>query len=83
MKAKIVRIGNSQGVRIPKPLLDEAGLEGEVELRLVESGIVIERASAARVGWEEAARSVRERGEDGLVDGPTPTEFDEEGWVWE
>ncbi|MEJ2218958.1 MAG: AbrB/MazE/SpoVT family DNA-binding domain-containing protein [Gemmatimonadota bacterium] len=83
MKAKIVRIGNSQGVRIPKPLLDEAGLEGEVELRLVESGIVIERASAARTGWEQAARSVRERGEDGLVDVPTPTQFDEEGWVWE
>jgi antitoxin MazE len=83
VKAKIVRIGNSQGVRIPKPLLDEAGLEGEVELRLVESGIVIERASRARAGWEEAARSVRERGDDGLVDEPTPTQFDEEGWVWE
>ncbi len=31
MKAKIVRIGNSQGVRIPTPLLEETGLEGDVE----------------------------------------------------
>ena len=45
MKTKIVRIGNSQGVRIPKPLLEQAGLEGEVELRITASGIVIESAS--------------------------------------
>ena len=42
MKTKIVRIGNSRGIRIPKPLLEQAGLEGEVRLRVVESGIVIE-----------------------------------------
>lgn len=83
MKTKIVRIGNSQGVRIPKPLLEQAGLEGEVRLRVVESGIVIESRSTARDGWADAAKRVRERGEDGLLDEWAPTRFDEEEWSWE
>jgi len=83
MKTKIVRIGNSRGVRIPKPLLEQAGLENEVLLRVVEEGIVIEAADQPRAGWGEAARVLRERGEDGLLDDVVPTDFDETEWVWE
>ena len=83
MKTKIVRIGNSRGVRIPKPLLEQAGLEDEVELRLVDSGIVIESTTRPRVGWSDAARTLHERGEDGLLDEPTATEFDEAEWMWD
>jgi antitoxin MazE len=36
-----VQIGNSQGVRIPKPLLEEAGLAGDVELHAEDGRIVI------------------------------------------
>lgn len=82
MRTRLVRIGNSRGVRIPKLLLEQAGLEDEVELRVVEHGIVIESVRAPRAGWEEAARLVRERGEDGLLDEPTPTRFDETEWEW-
>ena len=45
MKTKIIRIGNSQGVRIPKPLLDEAGLGDEVELRITDRGLALERVA--------------------------------------
>ena len=83
MKTKIIRIGNSRGVRIPKPLLEQAGLENEVLLRVVEEGIVIEAADQPRTGWGEAARVLRERGEDGLLDDVVPTDFDETEWVWE
>lgn len=83
MKTKIVRIGNSQGIRIPKPLLEQAGLESDVRLRLVESGLIIEAMESARAGWADAARILHERGDDGLLDEFTPTEFDEEGWTWE
>lgn len=82
MKTKIVRIGNSQGVRIPKPLLEQAGLEGEVRLRVVDSGIMIEARATAREGWAEAAKLVHDRGEDGLLDDWQPTRFDEEEWTW-
>ena len=82
MKTKIVRIGNSRGVRIPKPLLEQAGLEGEVQLRVVESGIIIERAAAPRAGWGLAAELLRERGEDSLLDEIVATDFDESDWKW-
>lgn len=81
--SKIVRIGNSQGVRIPKPLLEQAGLDGPVRLRVVESGILIERRPEVREGWGEAARRLSEGAETGLLDEPTATGFDETEWVWE
>ena len=83
MKTKIIRIGNSRGVRIPKPLLEQAGLENEVLLRVVDDGIVIESADKPRAGWGDAARTLHERREDGLLDDMIPTEFDESEWVWE
>jgi len=82
MKTRLVRIGNSRGVRIPKPLLDQVGLEDEVELRVVENGIVIEAARAPRADWAPAAELLHQRGEDGLLDEPTPTRFDETEWEW-
>lgn len=82
MKARIVRIGNSRGVRIPKPLLEQAGLPKEVEIHAGRGRIVIEAAAKPRAGWAEAAKLLRERGEDGLLDEPTPTRFDSEEWDW-
>lgn len=83
MKTRLVRIGNSRGVRIPKPLLEQVGLEDEVELRVVDNGIVIEAARASRADWAEAAKLLHERGEDGLLDEPTLTRFDESEWEWQ
>ena len=82
MRTKIIRIGNSRGVRIPKPLIEEAGLEEEVELRLTDAGIVIEKAGRPRAGWAEAAAALRESDDLGLLDRPVPTDFDEAEWVW-
>ena len=82
MKARIVRIGNSRGVRLPKPLIAEAGLSEEVEIRARNGVIVISPAARPRAGWAEAARRIRERGEDRLLDAPTGTRFDDEEWKW-
>ncbi len=82
MKTKLVRIGNSRGVRIPKPLLQQAGLEDEIRLRLVKGGIVIEAEKPHRAGWAEAAALAHEKGDDGLLDGSVPTQFDEAEWEW-
>ena len=82
MKTKIVRIGNSRGVRIPKPLLEQAGLEEEVELRIIESGIVIESVARPRAGWGGAAAALSESGGDGLLDEPVGNDFDESEWKW-
>lgn len=88
MKTRIVAIGNSQGVRIPKVLLEQSGLPEDVELRVDDGRIVIEPAVEARTGWAEAARELRER-EHGPADQESPvepfpaTDFDEDEWVWE
>jgi len=50
----IVKIGNSQGIRIPKPLIEQADLEGkELKLQLVQNGLLITPEKKARDGWEE------------------------------
>ena len=82
VQTRLVRIGNSQGVRIPKPLLEQAGLEGDVRLRVVPTGILIEATEQPRAGWTDAARLLRERGEGGLLDEPVSTRFDDEEWTW-
>lgn len=82
MKARIIRIGNSRGVRIPKPLIEQAGLGDEVELRVEDSAVIIESTRRPRAGWAKAARLARERSEDRLTDEPTPTDFDESEWEW-
>ncbi len=82
MKTRIVSIGNSQGIRIPKPLLEQAGLEGDVELHAERGRIVIAAVRRARAGWAEAAAALHARGEDGVIATPAPA-FDADEWEWE
>jgi len=82
MKARIVRIGNSRGIRIPKPLLEEAGLVDEVELRVEAGALVIEAAARAWAGWADAARRLAVAEGADLLDEPAPTRFDSEEWEW-
>ena len=81
VKGRVVAIGNSRGVRIPKPLLEQAGLGDEVELHAEEGRIVIAAATRPRAGWAEAAKAAHARGADMLIKTPTP-DFDAEEWVW-
>ena len=82
MKARLIRIGNSRGVRLPKPLIEEAGLLEDVDVHVREGTVVISSRREPRAGWAEAARKMRERGHDGLL-GQTPaTRFDEKEWRW-
>lgn len=82
MKTKLVRIGNSRGVRLPKPLIEQAGLREEVEIELRGNTIVIAAPSTPRTGWAEDARKLRERNGDRLLDAATSSRFDETEWKW-
>ena len=82
MKARIVRIGNSRGIRLPKPLLEEAGLGEEVELRAPEGSILISPATGRRAGWAKAAQLLHQRAEDRALDTPLATRFDRLEWKW-
>ena len=50
--AKIIKIGNSQGIRIPKPIIALANLENiELDFVVLDSGLLITPDKKARVGW--------------------------------
>ena len=82
MKARIIWIGNSRGVRIPKSLLEQTHLTEEVRIEARNDEIVIRPARSPREGWEEAFRAMAKRGDDQLLDDPRPTSFDESEWEW-
>jgi len=88
VKTRIIKIGNSQGIRIPKILLDQTSLGKEVELELQQDQIIVRSAYRARHNWEDQFKAMAERGDDRLLDGdvpiPTvwPTVWDKEEWEW-
>ena len=84
MRAHIIKIGNSQGIRIPKPLLDQTGIVEDVELELDKTGIIIRPASNPREGWDNAFQTMAESGQDELIDGNESIahSWDEEEWEW-
>lgn len=82
MKTRLVRIGNSRGVRLPKAIIAQAGLSDEVDLGVQNGAVVIARATSARSGWADAARQMRQRNDDLLLDPPVPTLFDEKEREW-
>ena len=82
MKARLIRIGNSRGVRLPKPVIEQAGLQEEIDVQVRAGSVVISSRRRSRAGWAEAAREMRDRGDDRLVQRDTPTRFDEAEWHW-
>jgi antitoxin MazE len=82
VRTRLVRIGNSRGVRLPKSLIAQVGLTDEIELHVRDGAIILERAISARSGWEEAAKEIRKRDKDRLLDPVSSTHFDEEEWEW-
>lgn len=64
MKSRIVRIGNSRVVRLPKVMLEQAHLSDEVEIEAEPNRIVIRSAHVPRQGWDDAFRRMAAAGDD-------------------
>lgn len=82
MKTQIIKIGNSKGVRIPKPLLEQSELDGEVEFEVTDQGLLIRSSGKPRSGWAEAFRQMAEEEDDEMIIGDRPTAFERESWRW-
>ena len=84
MKTKIVKIGNSQGIRIPKVLLNQTGLHDEVDIQVESDRLIIQSSRKPRAGWTEAFALMAENKDDGLLDSVNAMDhsFDEEEWEW-
>jgi antitoxin MazE len=86
VRQRIVKIGNSRGVRLPARILSETGLsEGdEVEVQAEHDRIVIRAARQPRAGWAEQAAALAASGDDQLLDGDTmaTSSWDHSEWEW-
>ncbi len=81
MKASIIKIGNSQGLRIPKPILEQCGFDGEVELEVHDKELIIKSTSRARQDWGKAFKAMARNGDDKLIEF-AQNQWDEEEWEW-
>ncbi|BAY12859.1 AbrB/MazE/SpoVT family DNA-binding domain-containing protein [Calothrix sp. NIES-2098] len=82
IRTRIVKIGNSQGIRIPKPLLEQSGISTEVEIEVHGDRLILRPASKLRVGWDEAFATMAERHDDVLLDDVNTTDWDRAEWQW-
>ena len=79
VRAKLVKIGDSRGIRLTKPLLEVAGLADEVEIEAASGVLTIRPSAHPRAGWAEAASSFEV---EALLDEMSATRFDDEEWSW-
>jgi antitoxin MazE len=85
MITQIVKIGNSQGIRIPKILLEQSGLTHEVELEVKNRQLIIRPKKNVRQGWENAFRAMAQNSDDQLLDRENlinQNSWDAEEWEW-
>lgn len=84
MQARLIRIGNSRGIRIPKALLLQSGLPDDVELDVENNQLVIRPVGRPRQGWDEQFRKMAAHHDDCLPDGdlPNQTAWDAIEWQW-
>jgi antitoxin MazE len=82
IKTRIIKIGNSQGIRIPKILLEQSGIDGEVEIQVEGDRLTIRRISQPRSGWDQAFATMAECQDDRLLDEMTATDWEQNEWEW-
>ena len=84
MKTRIIAIGKSRGIRIPKLLLDQSGLSGTVEIIAENDTLMIRPIKSTRAGWDIAFQQMALQGDDQLLDEPaaSSTNWDESEWEW-
>ena len=67
MQVRVIRIGNSRGIRLSKTILQKYDIQDNVELILEDEQIVVKPASMARQGWNEAFKKMHLEGDDQLL----------------
>jgi len=81
-RTKLIKIGNSRGIRIPKAVVERLHLTDDIEIVVKEDHLEVRPGRKPRDGWAEAFMGMAKRGEDQLVDAPAPTAWDKEEWDW-
>ncbi len=85
MITKIVKIGNSRGIRIPKLIIEQSGIKDEVELVVKDDKIIIKPLQAVRKNWNETFKKAAENNDDLLLDKDAllnQSAWDNKDWTW-
>ena len=84
VKASIVKIGNSRGIRIPKPVFEQCGFKDEVDMEVHNQELVIRSTHKPRKGWAEAFQAMAKHDEDIILNRLTGTgaTWGEDEWEW-
>lgn len=83
MRAEIIRIGNSRGLRIPKTVLEQCGMKKAVDLRVEDHSLIITPYEEIRAEWEKRFQLMAKNEDDTLLDiGSLSDSWDEAEWQW-
>ena len=83
MRTELIRIGNSRGVRIPKPLIEQCGFRDVVELRVENDRLIVSPERQVRQGWADAFRAAEQvESDELLLENVPPNKFDLKDWRW-
>ncbi len=80
MEATIIKIGNSRGLRLSKPILEKYKIKDKVSLTLKENEIVLKPIHEPRKNWENAFKEMRLNNDDRLLVNDIFTEETFEEW---
>jgi len=82
IRTRITKIGNSQGIRIPRLLLEQSGIGDEVEIEIQDNCLIIRAVSQSRIGWDQAFATMATQGDDRLLDDAPSTLWETLEWDW-
>ena len=80
--SKLIKIGNSRGIRIPRTVLEQVGLTDQVEIKVEGDQLIIQASRHPRQGWEDSFATMAEQGDDRLLDETSSTQWEEKEWTW-
>jgi antitoxin MazE len=78
----LFKIGNSQGIRIPKVLLQQVNLTGKLSIEVLNNTLILRQVSSTREGWDAAFKQMANNGEDQLLDAVSLSTTWEDEWQW-
>ena len=85
MITKVIKIGNSRGIRIPKYIIEQKGLNDEVELEVKNDSLVIKPVKKTRANWDLSFKLMSENKDDILLDEESllhQNSWNNDEWVW-
>ena len=76
-RTRLIRMGNSRAVRIPKKMIDQAGPGEEVEISVGWEGLMIGPCHRPREGWDAQFAAMAAQGDDRLPDANSSSPWDD------